>query len=92
MLLLFITYFMKRREDDEPDYNVQVKKHLGFRIVTIVTTVVAIILFLLTENMSLPMRLVDSYTLWHIVLAVVTLIFAVLSRKKYEDELNVKRA
>jgi len=88
MLLLLVTYFQKRKGEEhekDPDYDQKVKKHLPFRLITIATTVVAIILFILTENMSLPMGIADNYTLWHVVIAAVTVVFAILSRKKYEE-------
>ena len=51
-----------------------------------VATVIAIILFILTEDMSLPMIFIDKWTLWHIVITVASIILAIFSRKKYEDE------
>ena len=88
MVALFATYFIKRKDDDEddPDKEQKVKRHLLARLITIATTVVAIILFVMTQDMSLPMIFADQYTIWHIVIAAVTVFLALLSKKDYEEE------
>jgi hypothetical protein len=50
-----------------------------------VATIVVISIFALTENMSLPMILTDSYTVYHLLIAAVQIGIAVLARKKYEE-------
>ena len=96
MVALFVTFFFKRKDEneDDPDYDEEkVKKHLWARLITIITTVVAIVLFVLTQDMSLPMAWTDQYTVWHIVIAAATVVLAFLSTKKYEEqELDEDRA
>jgi amino acid transporter len=89
MIFLFITYIMKRKEDDDDENDEIVKKHLGVRLISIIVTIGAIILFVLTEDMTLPMSFMDRYTLWHAVIAVVQIVIAVLSRKKYESNASM---
>jgi uncharacterized membrane protein len=79
MVVLFAAYFARRREDEETE------KHLGVRLLSVAATVVAIILFLLTEDLSLPLVLTDKWTLWHIVITIVTILLAVFSKKKYKE-------
>ena len=87
MIALMVTYFMKRKEDEEQeDKEEKVKKHLPLRLITIAATVVAIILFILTENMALPMVFIDQWTIWHVVITAATVVLAALSMKKYEEE------
>jgi hypothetical protein len=90
MVALFATYFTKRKEDEEiandPDREAKVKKHLGVRLISIAATVIAIILFVLTEDMALPMTMTDKWTVWHIVIVAAAIIVAIFSRKKYEVE------
>jgi uncharacterized repeat protein (TIGR02543 family) len=92
MVALFVTYFVKRRDEgkereDDPDAEKKVvSKNLLARLVTIATTLIAIILFILTQDMNLPMILADKYSVWHIVIAAVTVAFAFLSKKYYDDE------
>ena len=96
MLSLMISYFRKRKDknEDNPDYDDEkAKRRLPLRLLTILTTVAAIILFILTEDMTLPMVWADQWTIWHFVIAAVTVILALFSRKKYEEkELGAERA
>jgi hypothetical protein len=85
MLLLLVTFLMKLSDDDW-DYEDSAKNHLGFLSITVVTTAASAILFLLTENMRMQMVLTDGYTLWHIAIAVATIIFAALSIDKIDGE------
>jgi len=79
MLLLLVNYFRKRKDDE-------VKKRLGLRLLTVAATVVAVILFVMTENMSLSMGIADSRTLLHLGIMVAALVLAIISRKKYKDK------
>ena len=72
--------------DSDSDDERKVRKHLGFRLITIATTAFAIILFILTEDMRLPMAIADTWTFWHVVIAAATTVLALPSRKKYKAE------
>ena len=87
MISLMITYFTKRREDEEQEGKEEkVKKYLALRLITIAAAVVAIILFVLTQNMALPMIFIDQWTIWHVIITAATLMLAAFSMKKYEEE------
>jgi hypothetical protein len=85
MLALLVTYILakRREEDDESEY--EVKKHGLIRLLSVAATIVSIVLFILTENMSFPMDMMDKYTIWHGVIAVATILITVLSRTKTEE-------
>ena len=87
MIALMITFFTKRKEDDEQEGKEEkIKKYLALRLITIAATVVAIILFVLTQNMALPMIFIDKWTIYHVIITAATLMLAALSMKKYEEE------
>jgi uncharacterized membrane protein len=49
--------------------------------------IVAVALFILTEDMSLPMRWMDRYTVWMAAMAIMQVVVTYFARKKYaEDE------
>ena len=78
-------YFTRRnREDDEEES--EIKKHGLARVLTIIPAIAAIVIFILTENMANPMRMVDDFTLLMAVLFIANVILAVLSKKSSEDE------
>ena len=91
MVALFVTYLVKRedRYEDDPDMDETVNKKLGFRLISIIVAAVAIIVFMITEDMSLPMQWTDSYTIWMALILVVQLVVTFFARKKYtEEEIN----
>jgi uncharacterized repeat protein (TIGR02543 family) len=94
MLVLLIGYFVgkkKKYEETEQDgvemEETHVLKRKGiFRLLSILPTLGAIIAFILTENMSLPMVFVDRWTWLMVVIAVVQVIVAVLTLKKRKHD------
>ncbi len=92
---LLVTYLSGRREDEEYIENgEQIKRRGIVRALSIIPMIGAIILFVLTQDMTLPMVIVDE---WTIIFAAITLIQAgvmFLSRKKVEEaeEFGIYRA
>ena len=64
------------------------KKRLWPRIVSALFAVGAILLFIFTEDMTLPMVLTDQYTIPHIILLTLLLVFALIAaiRVRSDDE------
>jgi hypothetical protein len=86
-IMLLISYFTGRRDEDEDDGTATVvERHLLMRILGLVVAAGAITLFLLTENMTYQMTLFDKFTLFHVAILVVQLVLALLSRKRYAYE------
>ncbi|MCL2757004.1 MAG: InlB B-repeat-containing protein, partial [Coriobacteriia bacterium] len=63
----------------------QRRKRLTWRIINVAAGVAAVILFLLTEDITLPMTLVDSMTIWQLVVFVFQIAFGVLALKKKKE-------
>ena len=57
-----------------------------WRVASLIPAVAAVIAFVLTENMKLPMIMVDRWTLLMAVIAVLQLIVAVMSKKQKESQ------
>ncbi len=82
---LLITYFTGRKEEEEEEYG-EIKRKGLLRILSAVPMIGAIILFILTQDMTLPMIIVDE---WTIVFAAITLVQGAItffSRKKVEED------
>ena len=62
------------------------KKHLLLRILGIIPAVVSVIVFILTEDLTQRMELVDSYTLLMILILLVEAIIAFFARKTREED------
>ena len=96
-VMLLVGYIgKKQKEREDEDGNVilnaegeaemdDIKKKGGWRLASILPAVAAVIAFILTENMRLPMVLVDKWTLLMIVIALVQLLVAYFSRKKTQE-------
>ena len=93
-LLLLIGKKKKEREDENGNVILNaegeaemddIKKKGGWRLASIIPAVAAVIAFILTENMRLPMVLVDKWTLLMVIIALVQLLVAYFSKKKTQE-------
>ena len=84
MAVLLVNYFRRVKTEFAKDEE-KAKKHLVLRLVAIGATSVAVILFVITQDMRLPMMLTDQYTLWHVIIAAAVVALAVLANKKFEE-------
>ena len=72
-------------ENGEETLAYSLKKKGFWRLFSLVPAIGAIIAFILTEDMRLPMVLVDRWTLLMIVIALIQVIVAFFSKKKKEE-------
>ena len=56
-----------------------------WRLISIIPALIAIIVFIFTEDMTLPMIFVDKWTILHVVIALVQVIVMVLCKKKKDE-------
>ncbi|MCL2426204.1 MAG: hypothetical protein FWD05_07685, partial [Oscillospiraceae bacterium] len=98
VLVLGVHLLIRRRKrndekDDTEECDVddagKKRNRLFFVIAIPVLAIIAIILFILTENMRLPMIMIDRWTIAHIILfavAVISYIFAFRTRKDEDND------
>jgi uncharacterized protein YqhQ len=58
----------------------------GYKLLGLIPAIASIVVFLLTENMNNPMRLVDKWTILMVVMTLVNALLAYLTRNKKKDE------
>ena len=90
-LLLLLGYLGKKKHTARDEYGNEridyTRNKKGFwRVASLIPAVAAVIAFVLTENMKLPMIMVDRWTLLMAVIAVLQLIVAVMSKKQKESQ------
>ena len=90
-LLLLLGYLGKKKHTERDEYGNEridyTRNKKGFwRAASLIPAVAAVIAFVLTENMKLPMIMVDRWTLLMAVIAVLQLIVAVMSKKQKESQ------
>ena len=97
-ILLLIGYIGKKKKAlEDEDGNVVLdengkevmeyeknKKGL-WRLISIIPALIAIIVFIFTEDMTLPMIFVDKWTILHAVIALVQVVVMVLCKKKKDE-------
>ena len=100
-LILLAMYLVNRKSEKENTQNQRYNtarnqaaytsydksaKRLWPRIVSAVAAVVAIVLFILTEDMTLPMVFTDKWTIYHIVIIVILALFAIVAAVKVKSD------
>nr|MCR5468686.1 hypothetical protein [Lachnospiraceae bacterium] len=96
-LLLLFTYFTKKKEDDEKINNTEgevmdedeedrIKRRGFLRLFSIVPTVVSVILFVLTEDMTGKMVLTDKWTLCMVIILILQMIIAFYATRKSTEK------
>ncbi len=100
-IVLLIRYFGKKdkNKEDEEDENMQnastddseedekeIKRKGIARLLSVPVAILAIVVFILTEDMRLPMILVDRWTLTMAIIFGIQVIVALVARKKKEEK------
>ena len=90
-ILLLIGYLGKKRKEEEDETTgettteYEVKKHGFWRVASLIPAIAAVIAFILTEDMRLPMIFVDRWTLLMVIIAVIQIVVAVLCIKEKQE-------
>ena len=91
---MLIRYIGKKREEEEDKQTgktteTEIKKKGLARLLSLIPAIAAVVTFILTEDMSQPMQMVDKWTLLMAVYLVVNVVMAVIAHKtKDEDDNN----
>ncbi len=93
---MIITLFTKKNEEEDEEENENVneredeeeeEQRRSSKFLGVIPAVLAVIIFILTEDMRNPMILTDRYTIYMVIIALLDLLLAFLTRnKKKEDE------
>ena len=88
LLLLISKRHKSEDEDDEEDETMdeeskeqEKKRGLFTRVLAVLITILSIVFFLITEDMSLPWTWTDQYTIWMVVIGVVQIVVFFVGRK-----------
>jgi hypothetical protein len=90
MLLAFVSGRRNNQADEQYGYEVQEtsrRRSLTFRLLNISLAVIALLVFIITQDMKYKMVIFDWWTIIHLIIVVVQIAFGVLaSNRKEEDE------
>ncbi|MBR4462593.1 MAG: hypothetical protein IKS51_08450 [Erysipelotrichaceae bacterium] len=87
-LLLVISFFTKKEEskEEEEEEKEETENRKASKFLGLVPAIVSVIVFLLTEDMRLPMVLIDRYTLLMILILLISLALALITRNRKDKE------
>nr|WP_296480491.1 hypothetical protein [uncultured Acetatifactor sp.] len=95
-LALLISYFTREGKGDEEkalkngeeadEHENDLKRHGLIRILSILPVILAVITFILTENMRNPMIFIDRWTILMLLYMVINITLAVFAVKKREEK------
>ena len=79
------TYEKEDTENDEED-NEDKGKHKKSKVFGILPAVLSVILFIMTEDIRLPMVLIDKWTIPMVIILIISIILAYLTRNKKKED------
>ena len=90
-IVLVLSKNKKDKDEDEEEQNEdenaeEAKRHKRWKVVSVIDAVLAVVVFIFTENMRLPMVLVDKWTMLMVLFALVSVISLVFGRKYHEED------
>jgi uncharacterized repeat protein (TIGR02543 family) len=87
-IMLLAGYFIstKNQKELEEDEKKKTKKKGLFRLISLPIAIIAVVAFVLTEDINLKTVFIDKWTIWMALIAVVQTVMVALSRKKIVDD------
>lgn len=89
-LLLIVMYIINKAKEDDDSEEKEYKNKGIKRIISVIIGVISIIIFFLTENINLPMGWVDQWTILMIIILIINIIMAFLSRRKEKEKEEIE--
>ncbi len=86
-IIMIIRYFGRTKEEDEQvGDEVDVQRKGKLRIASIIPAIGAIIAFILTEDMTLPMEMVDKWTILMVVILAIQVLVAIFANVRRDED------
>lgn len=86
-LILAIALLLSKRNKEDEDMRT---RRRWTKVVAIIIAVVSIVIFVVTENIFLPMKLTDQYTIIMLGLSLIQIVMTIIGRK-YKDNGQLKQ-
>ena len=79
-------------DEDETDEEGTQKRNKVWKVVSLVDAIIAVVVFVLTENMKQPMVLVDKWTMLMILFTLISIVSFAFGRKYHEEDEKAENA
>ena len=73
----------RKQAEEDPQ---QVSRSRIYKVISVITAIVSVIVFVLTEDMRQPMILVDRWTLLMVIFLLINVVTLFLGRKWHEED------
>ena len=84
---------LRRNQDaDRKEDEKTVKRKKILKLLSLIPAIAAVIAFILTEDMTLPMQMTDKWTILMLIIFVVQVVMRILTKNKKDEEDNNKNA
>ena len=90
-LILLLSKNEKEDEDATDEERTQ-KRNKVWKVVSLVDAIIAVVVFVLTENMKQPMILVDKWTMLMILFTLISIVSFAFGRKYHEEDNTAENA
>ena len=84
-MILYVTRRKQEADEENDQPETEIKRRGILRLFSAVVAVGSIIVFVLTEDMSLPMQWTDKWTVVMAVLAVIQVLTVIFAKKKEQE-------
>ena len=86
-IILLVSKHQKTEEDEEnAEEETEYTRRRKWKVISTITAIVSVIVFVLTENMRLPMVLVDKWTLLMVVFFIINAASLYMGRRFHEED------
>ena len=79
-------------DEDATDEEGTQKRNKVWKVVSLVDAIIAVVVFVLTENMKQPMVLVDKWTMLMILFTLISIVSFAFGRKYHEEDEKAENA
>lgn len=90
IIAIILLFIKKKTDDEEEEYTDEEEKDIRgikrFKIYSVLVGIISIIAFILTEDITLPMILIDKWTILMVILLAINVINIFVMRKKSKQE------
>ena len=83
--VLLVGIFGKKEDENEDGEEVEIKRHRLARFMSLIPAIGAAIIFIITEDMSNPMALIDGWTILMAVILLIQVVVAMIAKKSKDE-------
>ena len=85
-IIILLGKLKKQEEAENEEEANELKRRKWTKVIGVIVAIVSVVVFFITEDMSMPMVMTDKWTLLMVVMAVINLVVLAIGRKWKQDD------